>query len=119
MQDSSLILITYRLLSISIVNFCSYWKEAYDSALGVGDLHYLRLNSAGSGKYETVHEDKFTFSFADGHVAMVSRTRFESNYYLADGTGKGIAGGTGANNAKLTDVNRGCANFIHGQGTDW
>ena len=31
----------------------------------------------------------------------------------------GIAGGTGANNAKLTDVNRGCANFIHGQGTDW
>lgn len=109
----------FRRPSISIVNFCSYWKEAYDPALGVGDLHYLRLNSAGSGKYETVHEDKFTFSFADGHVAMVSRTRFESNYYLADGTGKGIAGGTGANNAKLTDVNRGCANWIHGQGTDW
>ena len=36
----------FRRPSISIVNFCSYWKEAYDPALGVGDLHYLRLNSA-------------------------------------------------------------------------
>ena len=109
----------FRKPSISIVNFCSYWKNAYDSAYGIGELYYLQLRFIGDGKYDTVHEDKYTFSFADGHVAMVPRAKFESNYYLADGLGKGITGGTGSNNAKLTDVNRGCANWIHGQGTDW
>ena len=105
--------------SISIVNFCSYWKDAYDPALGTGELHYLQPASTGNGKYDTVHGDKYTFSFGDGHVGLVTRSKFQSDYYLADGMGKGVAGGTGAANAKLTDVNRGCANWIHGQGTDW
>ena len=109
----------FRKPSVSIVNFCSYWRDSYDPALGIGELHYLQPRFVGNGKYETVHEGKYTFSFADGHAAMVSRTKFLSSYYLADGAGKGIAGGTGADNAKLTDVNRGCANWIHGQGTDW
>ena len=109
----------FRKPSISIVNFCSYWKDASDPAYGIGELHYLQPRFVGNGKYETVHESKYTFSFADGHAAMVSRTNFLSSYYLADGAGKGIAGGTGRDNAKLTDVNRGCASWIHGQGSEW
>ncbi len=105
--------------SISIVGYCAQWFEFCNStgpSFGSGELWFLRPNFIGSGYGEEVHGNKFITSFADGHVGKMTRTEFMNKYLYADGRGLGFsATGTDWNKIKLSDVNRGCANWIHGE----